>query len=168
MAKRANMSRIEHIINDAEQHCSKQGSRLTNKRKQVLLGLLKSQKALSAYELRALYQSEFGQALPPMSIYRILDFLVEENLVHKLAIVNKYIACEYTRCHASEEITQFLICRSCSKVKAIHIPSSAMENLRTRAHEVGFKLKNTPLEMPCLCQDCRSSEEEKNSAFNAH
>ena len=45
------MSKVQKIIDHAEQHCKAHGARLTDKRKQVLSGLLQSKKALSAYEL---------------------------------------------------------------------------------------------------------------------
>lgn len=42
------MNRIQTVIGYAEQHCKTHGARLTSKRKQVLSGLLQSNKALSA------------------------------------------------------------------------------------------------------------------------
>lgn len=45
------MNKLDAIINQAERQCKVHGTRWTDKRKQVLAGLLKSGKALSAYEL---------------------------------------------------------------------------------------------------------------------
>jgi Fe2+/Zn2+ uptake regulation proteins len=39
------------ILERAEKHCTELGGKLTEKRRQVLSGLLESPKALSAYEL---------------------------------------------------------------------------------------------------------------------
>ncbi|WP_197473994.1 Fur family transcriptional regulator, partial [Oleiphilus sp. HI0066] len=78
------MSQINKIINSAEQQCKAKGVRLTDKRKQVLSALIESKKALSAYELVDYLKDEFKAPLPAMSVYRILDFLQTEQLVHKL------------------------------------------------------------------------------------
>lgn len=148
------MKNVQHIIDHAEKHCSKQGSKLTQKRKQVLSGLLKSNKAVSAYELVDIYKQEFGVALPAMSIYRILDFLVDENLVHKLELANKYIACEHISCGHAHASPQFLICRCCNKVREISINHSTIDELRHTAKDAGFQLSSPQLELSCICQDC--------------
>ena len=45
------MNQVDSIIQHAEQHCNAHGARLTVKQKQILAGLIQSNKALSAYEL---------------------------------------------------------------------------------------------------------------------
>lgn len=77
------MNRVEKIIDHATQSCNARGSRLTDKRKQVLIGLLQSERAMSAYELVDYCQVEYGKSISPMSVYRILDFLQNEHLIHK-------------------------------------------------------------------------------------
>ena len=50
---------------------------------------------MSAYELVDYCKETYGVSPPPMSVYRILDFLQQERLVHKLNLANKYIACAH-------------------------------------------------------------------------
>ena len=76
-------------LQQAESYCKSRGSRLTEKRRQVLTGLLDSKKALSAYELADYCREELGYQLPVMSVYRILEFLGEEDLVHRLSLAKK-------------------------------------------------------------------------------
>ena len=147
-------SNIEHILDRAEQHCIEHGARLTRKRKQVLSELIKSQRALSAYELADIHATEFGESLPAMSVYRILDFLIEENLVHKLELSNKYIACAHISCDHAHQISQFLICRECNKVKEIAIDKTTFDELKTSVEHAGFALSNPRLELSCICNDC--------------
>ena len=71
-------------LQDAERQCSERGAKFTAKRKRVLEALLNSDKALSAYELADYCRVEQGLEMLPMSIYRILDFLASEGLVHRL------------------------------------------------------------------------------------
>lgn len=151
------MSKVQTIIKHAEQHCHQHGARLTNKRKQVLSGLLKSNKALSAYELVDYCKTEFGQAFPAMSVYRILDFLQDEHLVHKLNLANKYVACSHITCDHDHEVPQFLICGQCQRVKEISINKSTINQLQHSVEEARFHLVSPQLEMNCLCENCFSN-----------
>lgn len=151
------MGIVKQLIDQAEQRCKENGSRLTEKRKMVLSLLLKSDKALSAYELVGAYKTEFGDALPAMSVYRILKFLIDERLVHKLVLVNKYVACEHISCEHDHAESQFLICSQCQKVKEISVSKATMEALRKNVNNVGFHLASPQLEMKCICQDCLAS-----------
>ncbi|WP_123711950.1 Fur family transcriptional regulator [Sinobacterium caligoides] len=148
------MKNIKHIIDHAEQHCAKHGARLTRKRKQVLSGLLTSTKALSAYELIGVCKEECGETLPVMSIYRILDFLVDENLAHKLDLANKYIACEHISCSHPHVVSQFLICRHCSKVREISVNRSVIDDFQASAQSAGFPQISSQLELSCICEEC--------------
>ncbi|MGB0847977.1 MAG: Fur family transcriptional regulator [Thiolinea sp.] len=148
------MSTIQASLKQAELHCEKQGIRLTNKRKQVLSGLLKSDKAMSAYELVDYCKAEFGSSMPAMSVYRILDFLGNEHLVHKLNSSNKYVACTHITCEHGHDVTQFLICDQCQRVKEINVSQSMIEHLRDNVEATGFHLVSHQLEMKCLCEQC--------------
>ncbi|MFL0798074.1 MAG: transcriptional repressor [Cellvibrionaceae bacterium] len=148
------MSNIDAIINHAENSCKSHGARLTNKRKQVLSGLLNTGKAMSAYELVDYCRNEFGETLPPMSVYRILEFLQEEHLVHKLNTANKYIACSHIACDHAHGIPQFLICGNCQRVEEITIDKSTIDALQQNVEEAGFSLVSPQLEMNCLCSGC--------------
>ncbi|MFQ3262961.1 MAG: Fur family zinc uptake transcriptional regulator [Polaribacter sp.] len=148
------MNNVDKIIGHAEQHCKAHGARLTVKRKQVLTGLIQSDKALSAYELVAFCNRQYGESMPAMSVYRILEFLEDEHLVHKLSLANKYVACAHISCSHAHAVPQFLICRQCSKVKEIAIKPATINELRASVNESGFKLISTQLEMNCLCEDC--------------
>lgn len=148
------MKRVEKIIDHAEQHCKTHGSRLTQKRKQVLSGLLQSEKALSAYELIDVCKNEFGETLPAMSMYRILDFLQGEHLVHKLKLANKYVACAHISCDHEHAVPQFLICGECQKVMEINISRSTIKKLEQNVEDAGFHLISPQLEMNCICDNC--------------
>lgn len=145
---------IDSILNHAEDNCKEHGARLTVKRKRVLSGLLKSDKALSAYELIDYCKDEYGESIPAMSVYRILDFLETEGLVHKLNLANKYVACAHITCDHEHAVSQFLICRKCLKVKEINISKSTIDELAKNVEAANFHLVGPQLEMNCLCNDC--------------
>lgn len=148
------MDRLEEIIGHAERQCKQRGTRLTQKRKAVLSGLLKAEQAVSAYELVDYCKAELGEALPAMSIYRILEFLEGEQLVHKLKLANRYVACVHITCDHSHAVPQFLICTQCHRVKEINISQATLGTLRDNVETAGYKLVSPQLEMNCLCDDC--------------
>ena len=156
------MQEVEQIIAHAEKYCKDHGSRLTNKRKQVLSGLLQSKKSLSAYELIDFCHAEFGEALQAMSMYRILDFLKNENLIHKLNLTNKYIACSHITCGQDHVVSQFLICGQCQKVKEVNISQLFITELQKNVEHAGFHLTSSQLEMNCICDNCIANNTEKN------
>ena len=148
------MTKVQTIIDHAEKSCKAHGSKLTNKRKQVLSGLLHSNHALSAYELVDYCKETYGESPPPMSVYRILDFLQEEHLVHKLDLANKYIACSHITCDHDHGVPQFLICTDCQRVEEITVGKSTINTLKRKVEEAGFHLTSPQLEMNCLCHRC--------------
>ena len=148
------MASIQKIIAHAEQHCKEHGTRFTDKRKKIFSALLSSQKATSAYELAELYKAEFGEIIPVMSVYRILDFLQEEKLVHKLSLANKFVACAHITCSHPHEVPQFLICSECQKVEEISIKQSIIDEMQLNADKAGFMLVSPQFEMSCICKSC--------------
>ena len=153
------MDNFNNILKHAEKQCQKNSSRLTPKRKKILHELLKSKKALSAYEIADLFKEKSKETIPTMSVYRILEFLEDENLVHKLNLANKYIACAHISCSHSHSIPQFLVCRDCNKVREISIGMEIMKKIEKKVKDESFNLTKPQLEMHCICDSCN----QKNS-----
>ncbi|MFA0812691.1 Fur family transcriptional regulator [Microbulbifer epialgicus] len=147
-------SQIRQTLSVAEQACRSSGARLTEKRKNVLTVLLRSKTPLSAYEIAEHYNSDVGDSIPAMSVYRMLDFLAAENLVHKLNSENKYLACAHIACDHSHQTPQFLICNRCSKVREIGIRPEVITALRDTVESAGFHLQTSQLELDCVCDEC--------------
>lgn len=147
---------VEQAINSASAICAEQGARFTQKRQMVLRLLLASSEPLSAYELADEYQKQYQQSMPAMSVYRILEFLKQYNLAHKLSTNNKYLACSHIACSHAHEVPQFLICQSCKKVSEVSIPKSIVKRLSKEVEEAGFSLLGSQLELDCLCSDCHA------------
>lgn len=152
------MSKVKEIIQHAETSCKSHGARLTDKRKQILSGLLESDKAMSAYELVDYCKEKYGEALPPMSVYRILDFLQEEGLVHKINLANKYIACGHITCDHAHGVPQFLICGDCQQVKEVMIDKNIIDDLNRNVAEAGFHVASPQLEINCICNSCNDKK----------
>jgi len=151
------MSQYSKIMSAAEKQCARSGVRLTEKRKYILSGLLKSNRALSAYELIDYCKEAYDKPMPATSVYRILELLQEEDLVHKLNTANKYVACSHIACDHKHEIPQFLICDNCQTVEEIGISKSTISSIEKSANNVGFHLLSPQLEINSICFACSDS-----------
>ena len=145
------------MLERAAQKCTESGSKLTPKRRQILEVLVKAGAPLSAYDIVAQYNNLYDQDMKPMSVYRILDFLASEKLVHKLGLANQYVACEHIRCDHAHDSTHFLICRQCQKTKEVTLSRALLDMLSERVQEAGYQLMSSQLELDCLCDDCASA-----------
>ena len=126
------MSSFSGSCSQADAASIKAGVKLTPKRKSILALLLGSQTPLSAYELADQFKAECGQSIPPMSVYRMLDFLTENNLAHKLTSENKFISCAHSTCSHEHEVPQFLICEKCHQVREIGIKKDVFNALNVQ------------------------------------
>lgn len=147
-------AQIDKVIAKAIESCRRSGTRLTDKRKNLLALLLASETPLSAYELAEQYGKHYSTSIPPMSVYRMLDFLVGENLVHKLSSESKFIACSHIACDHTHQVPQFLICGQCRKVREIGIDADIIQALRGNVTNAGYRLLSSQLELQCLCHEC--------------
>ena len=94
-------------IDHAEQVCAKRAQKFTPIRRQVLQALLSSHRPLGAYEVI----DELAKSMPrpaPITVYRALDFLMENGLVHRIESRNAYLACAHD--HDAAAMVAFLIC----------------------------------------------------------
>ena len=146
--------RLKTILEAAEAQCQLRGTRLTNKRKSVLSALLKSAHATTAYELIDFCKADTGESFPAMSIYRILDFLESAQLVHKLKLANRYVACIHISCDHQHAAPQFLICHECYRVEEIDITNSVLGKLKKSVESAGYALTSRQIELECVCAGC--------------
>jgi len=118
--------------------------------------LLASTTPLSAYEIVDRYKAQFQESLPVMSVYRMLDFLIQEKLVHKLETAGQYMSCAHIACDHQHETPQFLICDRCGSVKEIGIKKRIIEELERSIQSTGFMLAQKQLELHGVCEHCQS------------
>ena len=149
-----NQVELKKIIQKAEDSCIESGGRLTVKRKNVLIALLSSDMPQSAYEISSYYKETFNEAIPVMSVYRMLKFLVKESLVHKLSSTKKYVACSHIACDHSHKVPQFLICDQCHQVSEVGVQKEIIDALQVSVENADFYLNSPELELHGVCRDC--------------
>jgi Fur family transcriptional regulator, zinc uptake regulator len=141
----------ENAIARARDICNRKGVRLTPLREAVLRVLTGSHRALGAYEIIELMQAQ-GRRLAPISVYRIIDVLLEAGLVHRLESKNAYFAC-LSR-HRDNASMVVLLCDSCHRVAEAEAPE-AWGAITSLTRETGFAVSATVLEVQGQCSDCR-------------
>ena len=94
---------VATFIDQAEQLCERRKLRFTALRKQVLELVCMAEQPVGAYHLLDELRASGRSAAPP-TVYRALDFLLEQGLVHRLATNNTYLACAHPQHpHAAED-----------------------------------------------------------------
>jgi len=141
---------VADAMADAVNLCRSRGARLTPLRSRVLAIIWQQHKPLGAYDILAVLNGEGRSAAPP-TVYRALDFLLEQGLVHRLSSLNAFVGCSRPG-HAGSG--QFLICRSCGN--AAEVNDHDVERAISRsALSHGFTVNAHTVEISGVCSDCR-------------
>jgi Fur family zinc uptake transcriptional regulator len=144
---------VHSALAEADTLCARQGLRLTALRRRVLELVWASHKPLGAYDILAVLSEQDGRRAAPPTVYRALDFLLENNLVHRIASLNAFIGCNHPE-HAHQG--QFLICRECHV--AIELEQKVIsEAIVLSALNVGFAVEGQTVEVVGLCAGCRGA-----------
>lgn len=144
---------VHSALAEADALCAKQGLRLTTLRRRVLELVWQSHKPLGAYDILAVLSDEDGRRAAPPTVYRALDFLLENGLVHRIASLNAFTGCNHTT-HAHQG--QFLICRLCHA--AIELQHPAISNaVVDAAAGVGFAVEGQTVEIVGVCAGCKAA-----------
>lgn len=139
---------------DLAEACKKQGIKLTQKRKNIFSLLTASSVPMSAYDLTDTYKQQFKEAMPAMSVYRILSVLSDAGLVHKLESTNKYLVCSHLQCKHEHRNAQFLICKRCSAAEEVALGSDLHQQIEAGAQKTGFELESMQFELHGTCKKC--------------
>lgn len=134
-------------------HCAHatEGISLTPARQLVLDKLCEAGRPVGAYEMIDLVAAATGKRPAPVAIYRALDFLQENGLVHRLATRNAYLACGHR--HDRTARVAFLICEDCGRVSEVSSPD-VDAGLGRLAESSGFAAKAQVIEVTGRCRDC--------------
>ncbi len=146
---------LQQALRTAEALCTRRGVRFTAQRRRVLELVCRAERPVGAYEiLDQLREGTTATAAPP-TVYRALDFLLEQGLVHKLETLHAFIGCTHPEHpHAS----QFLICSDCGQVKELE-NAAISGSLRSLEQETGFHTERPVIEVLGTCAHCRRKTE---------
>jgi Fur family transcriptional regulator, zinc uptake regulator len=148
----ATIAKLDH----AAALCDRRGTRLTELRRQVLGLILDADAPTGAYDLLEMLRGHRGASAPP-TVYRALEFLLEQGFVHRIERLSAFVGCIETGDHGHHHAAQFLICRTCGH--ATEIDDHALAHALAHAAEaVGFKVSGATIEAEGMCAKCRQDE----------
>jgi len=142
----------------AGQLCVERGQRLTPLRRRVLELVWGSHRPVGAYELLDLLRQERGRVAPP-TVYRALEFLLDQGLVHRVESRNAYIGCNRPgRRHRAH----FMICNRCGM--AAEVDDAALTGaIASLAERAAFAVESETVELTGLCPGCRDGGQDASS-----
>ena len=143
---------IEAALAAADAVCAERGVRLTELRRRVLELVWRSHRPVGAYDLLEALGEERRRAAPP-TVYRALDFLMEQGLVHRIHSLNAFVGCAAAGDHHT---AQFLICSDCGDATEFDDPGldGAFERLGA---ERGFSVRSRVIELQGRCARCSAA-----------
>jgi Fur family zinc uptake transcriptional regulator len=140
---------VELALRLAEETCALHGAKLTALRRRVLELVWQSGQPVGAYALMDSLRRE-GQAAQPPTVYRALDFLLAQGLVHRLESRNAFVGCNHP---GTVHSSQFLICVQCGRSEELEDPAIAA-TIVAAAQKRGFSVVRQSVEVEGTCSSC--------------
>lgn len=146
----ATSSSLAARLSRADAFAAEHGLAWTPLRRQVYERVLAAQRPIGAYDLLAELEPTRGR-VPPTTVYRALDFLVEHGFIHRIESKNAFFACrEIGVPHEG----QFLICDACGDT--VEIPGGELaKQLSSTEPAHGFEVHHQVVELSGLCGHCK-------------
>ncbi len=141
---------IATAMAQADEICRRKGIRFTRIRRRVLELIWASHRPAAAYELLQQLRREKHNAEPP-TVYRALDFLLENRLAHKIQSLNAYVGCAQPQ---RRHVGQFLICNGCRQVAELDDPE-LQRMIESKASRAGLVAARQTVEITGRCPLCR-------------
>ena len=118
----------------------------------MLEALLATHRPLGAYELIDRLAASGGRPAP-ITIYRALDFLRAQGLVHRIESRNAFVACVHA--HGSGDPVVFLICEKCGAVGEA-ASAAVADTIKSASRAAGFTPRTPVIEISGVCTHCRT------------
>jgi Fur family zinc uptake transcriptional regulator len=144
---------VAQALKAAEHYCARAGVRLTELRQRVLELVWASHQPVGAYHLLEQLNQEGRRAAPP-TVYRSLDFLLEQGLIHRIASLNAFVGCNHP---GLKHTAQFFICDQCGQAAELEDSSIDMAIARD-AERLGFRVQKRTVEVAGTCPRCQGGE----------
>lgn len=146
-------TRVASQLEAAQAHCRALGGRLTAQRKEVLELLLLRGGSAKAYDLQDDMRARHGR-VAPSTVYRALEFLMAQHLVHRVDALNTFIACnaEHQAHHPL-----LLVCSHCEAVTELQ-DDEACEIVLGRLRQADSGFLGSDIEVKGVCGKCRAQE----------
>jgi Fur family zinc uptake transcriptional regulator len=137
------------------------GNRSTPLRRRVLEVLEEAHRPIGAYELVMRLEATSGRRHAPPSVYRTLEFLLEQHLAVRVESLNAFVAAAHS---ATTERTIFFLCNVCGAAEQIQSPK-LQRVIDEDAAILGFHVSKRVVELHGLCARCHHKGGGQVSSF---
>lgn len=142
---------VDAAVAAAAEICAGRDARLTRLRRRVLELVWGSHGPVGAYDILERLGRD-GRRVAPPTVYRALEFLVDQGLVHRIESHNAYVGCPDP---GKSHVGQFLICRVCGAAAELDDGRIHAAVVRS-ARDVGFRVQHQTIEVMGLCPYCQA------------
>ncbi len=160
---------VRGALATAARLCAARGARLTPLRRRVLELVWRghapgshapgNHAPVRAYDLLARLTAREQRPAAPPTVYRALEFLLAQGLIHRIESLNAYVGCMNPEGHPEgAHGGQFLICSDCGAAAEVHDPRVDAAVAR-RAEELGFAVRRKTIEVEGVCPPCQRRQE---------
>jgi Fur family zinc uptake transcriptional regulator len=149
---------VVHGLREAEGICIRNGVRLTKLRHAILELLLTAGRPIKAYDIIE-QMREKGERLTPATVYRIMDFLLQYGLVHRVNSLNAFVSC--TGNHAAKHTALMFVCSECKQTEELE-DQHLYEAMRAKLGALGLSLSDNCIEVQGTCRSCTPVHSKPN------
>ena len=153
--RRITESHIRRRLADAQALCEENGASFTRLRREVFELLLRRDAPAKAYDLQADMIAS-GHRAAPTTVYRALEFLTEQGLVHRINALNAFVVCSGDFRHHHHHAPLMLACSACETSIEISNPDVG-ETIRRVLEPTGFHFQGNAMEIRGLCETCQET-----------
>lgn len=144
---------VEVALASAQTACRTRGLQFTAFRQATLEALSRSRLPIGAYDLIRILEEKLERPVSPPTVYRTLEFLLEQGFIARIATKNAYVACAHPD-HPHSCV--FFICEHCGT--SAEVENEKAEALLARdAASLGFRIGKRVIELQGTCADCLSA-----------
>lgn len=143
---------FQKLVLQIKKLCERRHVRLTPQRLEVLKLIFQQRnESISAYDLLNLLRETSLPNAKPSTIYRSLNFLLDQGFIHRIESTNSFMLCKFLL-ELSHSFV-FFICNHCKQVTEQTI-KEIEEILQSIAVTKGFVIFNNVIEARGLCVRC--------------
>ncbi len=141
-------------ITQVETACQGRGLQMTTLRREIVGIFAGADQPMGAYAIIQKLSEAQNRIVAPPTVYRTLDFLVDNGFVVKIESRQAYVACD----HLDHDHDHHGIVFSCTRCgRTMEVDSRPIDReIAALAERLGFAIERKVLEVDGLCEECRA------------
>lgn len=134
--------------------CEKQNIKLTQLRRDIFNILFTKNKPMGAYDILEKLKKKRTNAEPP-TVYRVLNYFVEKNIIHRIESQNTYICCSHLTKDSSHHQAILFFCKLCQQSYEYE-STDVFHSILQFSQQNHLKIDDSLIEINGICQTCFS------------